>query len=472
MRTEELGKFIEVFINPDKMSADLFLSEDLSENGIKLEDIYEFIGERGVVFGVDKEVIADAVNNQKCYQMITFAKGKEAVEGRDGYYDYKFDVENSKRSGKPKVFDDGTVNYKDLSIVECVEEGQVLIEYHPKVDGISGTMVTGEVIKASIKKDMPPLRGKGFVVSEDGLVYTAAMSGRPVMNYGQLEIKNVFEIQGNVDLSTGNVNFSGDLIIKGNIISGMTVKATGMITVNGMIEAADVTAGSTILVKGGILGGSKANISSSGDVIALFIENANVTAGQNVMTDCIVNGNVNAYQDVIVTKKSSKSSHAGSIVGGRVVASRYIKAHSIGAPGGMKTELGLGIPYKIRKEYAGFKLALENAQAELIKIEHAIALVEKRPDVDMDLKAKLVRAKIEKSSYVYKYREICEKAERNINKGKGACVMAINRIFPGVFIRIDEAVMTTEDEYKSIVFRRKEDKIVSYKYVPTMDIEE
>ncbi|MBE5939751.1 MAG: DUF342 domain-containing protein [Lachnospiraceae bacterium] len=466
MGIEELEKYVEVFIAPDKMSADLFMSEDLQEVGITLDMLKDFIESRGVVFGVDENVLSDAVNNHKCYQMITFANGTEVVEGRDGYFDYMFDIENSKRAGKPKIAEDGSVNYKELNIVECVNAGQVLAKYHPKVDGVNGTTVTGDIIKASLKKDMPPLRGKGFSRSEDGLTYTADIDGRPAMKYGMLEISNVFEVSGNVDLSTGNVYFNGDLIVTGNITSGMVVKTTGTITVNGMIEAADVIAGGSILVKGGILGGSKANIQSDGDVIALFIENANVRAGLNVLTDCIVNGEVYAYQDVVVTKKSTKSGKAGSIIGGTVTANRLIKADNIGALTGMKTELGVGIPYKVHREYMGFKMELENAQAELSKIENAIAMVEKRQGVNIELRTKLIKAKIDKASYVYKYREICEKAERNINMGKGAYIVATGTIHAGVILKIDEATTVIDDEYNSIVFKRKEDKIVSFKYTP------
>jgi len=472
MNMEELGKYVEVFISPDKMSADFFLSEDIEWEEITVDMICDYARDKGVVFGIEKELIEKALANRMSSEMITFAKGEPPQEGRDGYFDYKFDVEESKKAGKPKVFEDGSVNYRELNIVECVKVGDVVAEYHPKVDGIPGTNVIGEPVKAGVKRDMAPLRGKGFSKSEDGRFYRSEIDGRPAMKFGQLEISNVFEISGDVDLSTGNVNFRGDIIITGNITSGMTVKTTGTITVNGMIEAAEVSAGGSILVKGGILGGSKANIVSSGDVIALFIENATVKAGENVMTDCIVNGDVHAYKDVIVTKKTAKSGRAGSIIGGRVIANRLIKAHSIGAPGGMRTELRLGVPYKVHKEYMGFKIALENAQAELAKIENAISMMEVKRSTDIDMRTKLIKAKIDKASYVYKYKEICEKTEKNINMGKGACVMVINKLYPGVVLKIDEVAIVTTDEYNTIVLKRKGERIVSQKYVPSMDTEE
>ena len=50
------------------------------------------------------------------------------------------------------------------------------------------------------------------------------------------------DIPANVDFSTGDINFLGDVCIHGDICSGFTVRAIGNITVGGVVEACTVEA--------------------------------------------------------------------------------------------------------------------------------------------------------------------------------------------------------------------------------------
>ena len=65
----------------------------------------------------------------------------------------------------------------------------------------------------------------------------------------------MLDIPGNVDFSTGSINFLGDINIKGDVLSGFTVRAMGNIHVDGVIEAGSaVEAGGDLVVVKGILG--------------------------------------------------------------------------------------------------------------------------------------------------------------------------------------------------------------------------
>ncbi len=49
-----------------------------------------------------------------------------------------------------------------MSLVQNVEEGQLLAIYHPAVQGTSGRDVTGAVEKVNTYKELRPLSGKGI----------------------------------------------------------------------------------------------------------------------------------------------------------------------------------------------------------------------------------------------------------------------------------------------------------------------
>ncbi len=70
----------------------------------------------------------------------------------------------------------------------------------------------------------------------------------------------------------GNINFPGDVEIKGNVISNLTVTATGNIEILGAVEAASIIAGKNIVLKTGIQGMDKGVLQAGGNITARFIE--------------------------------------------------------------------------------------------------------------------------------------------------------------------------------------------------------
>ena len=98
-------------------------------------------------------------------------------------------------------------------------------------------------------KPKPRLHGKGFKTSEDGKETYAAISGKiEYCNY-DLSVVNVYDVNGNLDMSMGNIDFNGDVNITGSVRSGVTVHAMGSIYVGGFVEGATLIAGKDIVLK-------------------------------------------------------------------------------------------------------------------------------------------------------------------------------------------------------------------------------
>ena len=99
----------------------------------------------------------------------------------------------------------------------------------------------------------------------------------------------MYEIRGDVDFSSGNINFIGDVTISGGVTSGFEVKAGGDIEVDGVVESARVESGGNITLHKGIAGAEKGMIQADGAITARFIENARVMAGGDVtVSDAII----------------------------------------------------------------------------------------------------------------------------------------------------------------------------------------
>ena len=83
-------------------------------------------------------------------------------------------------------------------------------------------------------------------------------------------------IQRDVDFQVGNVDFDGDVLIRGDVLDLFQVQARRGVVVQGLIEGARIECGGDLTVAGGIAGKQKAVLSVGGKLRARFIDNATV----------------------------------------------------------------------------------------------------------------------------------------------------------------------------------------------------
>lgn len=70
-------------------------------------------------------------------------------------------------------------------------------------------------------------------------------------------IQPIYEVSGDANLTTGSIDFTGDIVIHGSVESGVTIKATGSITIDGNVEACNLEAGKDIILRSGMVGGNQ-----------------------------------------------------------------------------------------------------------------------------------------------------------------------------------------------------------------------
>ncbi len=449
---ENLSEYVQLVISEEDMIAELYLNSDADECVFDDDDILEYLAEQGVVCGIDEDKIKHMVESKMYGVMVVVASGRKPVEGRDGYYSYTFETNPDK---KPKLREDGSVDYLNLNLLQTVATGDLLARYYPKQDGINGFNIKGKELKAQSVKNIPPLRGKGFTMSEDGIEYYAAYDGKVELSMSGINVTKIATIPGDVGLSIGNIDFKGDLEIMGAILTGMRVKATGNITVNGVIEAAEVTAGKDILVKRGILGGGRARITGGGNVYAQFIENAEIKSGNCVQADSIVNSLVTAYNDVNIFGKKS------SIVGGSIKANRMVRTKYIGSQAQILTRIEVGVDTSELSKLRQMELKLKEDQMDLAKVEKAIELTESQKHTPKEMSMLLMRTKIEKTTGISKTKIEIDELKKKIELAKSAEVVAEQMAYQGTIVTIDGITHRLDHDYEKIVLIRKGDKVLS-----------
>lgn len=71
----EYSEYVNININDDQMSADIFLVKPPSDDFYNMQDLLEFIEDEGVVFGVNKNILKEVVRLKRYGEYIKFAEG-------------------------------------------------------------------------------------------------------------------------------------------------------------------------------------------------------------------------------------------------------------------------------------------------------------------------------------------------------------------------------------------------------------
>ena len=107
--------------------------------------MHELLERNRVCYGILEEAIDQIVNNPAGCKDVVVARGVAPENGENGWFEFFFRTNVEK---KPKVLEDGSVDYRDLDWFETVEKGQKLALYHGATAGVDGINVFGEPLKA------------------------------------------------------------------------------------------------------------------------------------------------------------------------------------------------------------------------------------------------------------------------------------------------------------------------------------
>jgi uncharacterized protein (DUF342 family) len=446
-----------VEITDDRMQAHITFQEPVNKGKLlTAQDVITLLAENKIK--PDSALIQAALANKRYGRKIIIAQGQDPSVGTDGFLQFHFDRSNIKP--KPKIMEDGPVNFKQLDMFRLCNRGDVLVTSVPAKDGVDGMDVYGNVVPAPKAKAAAPIpRGKGTVLSPDGLHLLADVSGQLLLLEGKINISPHLEIAGNVDNSTGNVDFNGQVTIRCNVVSGFTVKASGNIEVFGVCEAATlISEHGNIVLGNGIQGSDKGLLDAGGDITAKFIESCKVTAKGNITADSIRKSHVKCDGSVVVAGKN------GLLVGGSVVAGEKLIATTVGSPMGTLTDIEVGGSPKDLNKQKELTEEFNRQKIEYEKCDKAVEtlnIMRKKDQLTPDKKAllvKMVNTKMVLRDKMTKLQGEIDDITRNLAVNVGT-VSVKNVIRPGVRITTGNAQLTIRDELSNCRLRNNGEKI-------------
>lgn len=426
-----------VRITEDKTEAWLYLCAPEDGTNYEKAEIMRYLQLNGVVAGINESHVA-AMCKKKIYEReVKVASSEKGDPGSEARFEFFFNTEKP----KPEIRSDGTVDYRSMSLVQNVEEGQLLAVYHPAVQGTAGRDVTGAFEKANVYKELRPLTGKGISNDDNPNEYYATKSGK--IEYdgaNKLSVVGVYEVQGGCDYANNPlVDFNGDVIIHGNVEAGVTIRAGKSLTVDGVVESANITAGGDVCLKRGMQGAGKGSISAGGDIFTEFIEYANVKAGGSVQSNVILNSKVSAGERVTLTGKK------GLIAGGNIHAMLGVSCQNVGNQSEIKTGIHVGVlpetmekRTEINEEYSKLSQELEEVVAGMAKV---LRVRQQTGELSEQLQNHLDTLKARKDEVYQKCMAAKKRAddiENTVLKSREAKIRVSGNIFKGTVISIDD----------------------------------
>jgi hypothetical protein len=472
-----------LWISPDR-TAVYFLNLPQAQNPRfpSVEDMQILLDKEGAVHGFTAErwaeILAELEEGKRTKDyVILVAQGTLPQPGSDAEFDWMVAIDNDKPG---RIMEDGSIDFRDRNLNTVVKEGDMLGKLVPPKVGVAGKDVFGN--------ELQPPSPLNIEVVTDSRIYAEPVEGGAMAFYCETgggistdeEIKKVkgrthkrinigvypiSNIEGDVDYSTGNIDFNGDVVVGGSVQSQFSVKATGTVTIGGYIEAgAYVTAGQDILIQRGVVGAST-ELVAGGDIMSKFIQEATARAGGNVKVGSyIFNASVRARGEVIVPGMGEGKSRA--LVGGLIWGAKGISARSIGSPYNAGTRLVVGIdPDQVnradqiranmhacqeKQRKLLKKLGVESLDVSLIKQRLARCPSPKQKQAMLMAVKRIAKVAELEQNQQAELEEIAE-AQRKLSHQTN--INVVSELFAGVELRIGEQTETVREDKEKVSFK-------------------
>lgn len=447
-----------VKLSQDRLTAELILDIENKELAFSVDELMKILEEEKIVYGVQKDVLTQISENPYSFEYpITVAVGETKVDGADSYLRNELQQDS--------LHDHKVFNFRSVIQIPSVKKGQMLASVVPPMNGTQGKDVTGRIVPA---KQGRPIRTKpgNNVMFESGQFY-ATCDGQVSITEKAISVNPVFEVKGDLDLRTGNLDFVGNIAIRGNVPSGYELKAGGDIIVDGLVEAANLHAEGNIVIKGGVAGAMKGKVTAGGSVLANYLNQANVKAGQDIIVrSSILHSKLTAAGNV--------DCHTGTIIGGTISAGRNITVKELGNELFTKTELAVG-----------WDPLLEQAELETIhSIETVKANIRKLTEIEMklaDIGSRAGALTVEQQQMISKQRSTRLNVETSLSGLLSeleilqfekqdrlySSLFVFEKVYPNTKVFFGKYAILTNQVYKKISFHLENSEISIHPIIET-----
>ena len=322
IKKEPVDGSVEITFDPDGMTANMILHK--AYNGgrpVTAAIVMAELLKKGINTGIDDLDIKDMVDGGVYETPICVARAIPPNR-------YE-----KKRVPKPQHDEFGVADFRELNLIVPIHKGDIIADIKQPTPGEPGVNIFGRAIMPEPGK-MPNITvGKNTLMTADGKYIVSACDGHIMYGTGCFNVEDTVTVKSDLDISVGNIDFFGDIYIKGNVMEGFSVKAGRSLKIEGTVFSADLTAGGDITINGGAI---NSRIKSDANVKIGFCENTDIKADGSVESAQFAFCSVFCYGELIAKGKT------GVITGGTITCMKDVTAGVIGSEKYTATEINIG----------------------------------------------------------------------------------------------------------------------------------
>ena len=353
------------------------------------------------------------------------------------YLRHYFDPDFDHLSVKPKISADGRADLHNLGYVQNVVKGQILAEFLPteQVQNPQAEfMRTTADFPAGPNTRVDPSHPQYLLADANGYVFYLD---------GQITVKNVLNVRGDVNFQTGNIFFVGNLAVYGDVRTGFEVQANDIL-VKGLVEGGIARARHDMAVLGGVRGRveGKCLLDAGHSLRVMHVENAEVRShGRLFVEKFCLHSRLYVTGDMVVK---------GRLYGGvcQTNGSIFVR-EALGSPNETPTTVELGYnPYYIRQLERCESLLTELNQ----RIVHYKAVAGHLPP-DANAPARRLAAARSKQKRLQEHRQDLWRNLTEDGKQASRCrVLVPGTVYPGVDISIGRILYNVAKPMNNVMF--------------------
>ncbi len=449
---------VSVFVDEYFMWAKVLVTR--AQNGghdVTKEDVIKELGKSGVVKCINQKAIDNYLANIPDNKSIVVAEAIPAQDGENGQVFYNYEPKNE---FKPTIDEEtGIVNFKELGRIRNIKKGTLLATIKYPTAGTPGLDIRGAEIQPI--PGTPPVFsiGPGTILSNDQTKIFAADDGNLRWDKDRFVVDTVVTIAGHVDASVGNIDFVGDVMIKGGIFEGYRVRGK-RVTVKENVTNAVIEASQAIDIKSGAV---HAQLNCEGDIVMSFAENCTIYCKGQLHSKSLVNCNVQSEGEIIV------QGGKGVIVGGECISYENITANQVGSDSYAKTIINLGNTAVLLKSHHelldNFKILTENYK----KLKN---LYEKLNQLRQVQELTVQQEQARKQAFLFIMNERntlaemtakIDENERVIAKSRQLQLIVKTKCFPGVSLKLYNSIFDNNVESQGVVFYLDSDNEIKFR---------
>lgn len=327
---------ITISLSADSMLAQLTLCASATVQSISLEACLSKLHESGIAVTAQtkqslKELVEQFATGVQEDLTLTI-QGTPPKHGTNGRIEWMPGLDPTAVAARSET---DRVDFYNQTRFITLKSGQRIARIFPPQSGEAGFDVCGRAVTPKSGLPVPiKLDANSILLAADGWC-TAQIDGVLHFDGRQISVNPILNVEQFVDFSTGNIEYTGSVIIHKGVRDRFRVKVDGDVEAGDLIEAATIIAGRDLKARGGVAAKESGSITVGRDLFAKYLDCTLATIKRNadierevIQCTLVVGGTLNVGN--------------GTIIGGNTTVAGPAKIKNLGSIAHLATILTLG----------------------------------------------------------------------------------------------------------------------------------